>query len=152
MPQPAAVHVGGHGTTSDLFGGHAVPCMPGGGDIAGCKPCITTPGFDQDAAAFADNLPTILTPSFFAGFFSSGGSSGDYVSQDMETALVAQVAAANNVPFLGVRAVSDGASDPLHLPGFPAQFVVYRQLAGNNAAAVAMAFLHAWATAGYPRA
>lgn len=150
MPQPMAVHVGGSGTTSDLFGGHAVPCMPGGGDIAGCKPCVTTPGFDQDAAAFAENLPTILNPDFFSGFFRPPSTTATYVSQDMETALVAQAAAEHGVPFLGVRAVSDGASDPLGLPGFPAQFMAYRQLAGNNAAAVTIAFLDVWASDGYP--
>jgi hypothetical protein len=37
--------------------------------------------------------------------------------------------------------VSDGAGDPLGLPGFPSQFVVYRQLAANNAAAVTLALL-----------
>jgi hypothetical protein len=38
----------------------------------------------------------------------------------------------------------------LHLPGFPWQFFVYRQLAGNNAAAVAVAFLRTWAARGWP--
>ena len=54
----------------------------------------------------------------------------------METAATAEVAAAPGVPFLGFRAASDGGSDPLHLLGFPAQFFTYRQLAGNNAAAL----------------
>ena len=66
--------------------------------------------------------------------------------------IVAQAAAQNGVPFLGIRAASDGNGDPLHLPGFPAQFFVYRQLAGNNAAAVAVAFLRQWAADGYPTA
>ena len=57
---------------------------------------------------------------------------------------MASVAAQHRVPFLGVRGVSDGQGDPLHLPGVPSQFFVYRQLAGNNAAAVTMAFLHEW--------
>jgi nucleoside phosphorylase len=60
------------------------------------------------------------------------------------------VATRYKVPFLGIRAVSDGAGDPLHLPGFPAQFFVYRQLAGNNAAAVTIAFLQVWARRGRP--
>ncbi|MCU1427209.1 MAG: hypothetical protein JWL83_1209, partial [Actinomycetia bacterium] len=38
---------------------------------------------------------------------------------------------------------SDGRGDPLNLPGFPWQFFAYRQLAGNNAAAVTIAFLKA---------
>jgi nucleoside phosphorylase len=45
------------------------------------------------------------------------------------------------VPFLGIRGVSDGLGDPLRLPGFPAQFYVYRQLAADNAAATTVAFL-----------
>ena len=55
-----------------------------------------------------------------------------------------------HVPFLGIRAVSDGQGDPLNLPGFPFQFFVYRQLAGNNAAAVTIAFLQTWAASGRP--
>src|SRR5438045_9552354 len=73
-------------------------------------------------------------------------------AQDEETAVVAQAAAQTGVPFLGIRAASDGNGDPLHLPGFPAQFFVYRQLAGNNAAAVATAFLRQWAADRYPTA
>ncbi len=34
---------------------------------------------------------------------------------------------------------------PLMLPGFPSEFFVYRQLAADNAAATALAFLRAWA-------
>lgn len=65
---------------------------------------------------------------------------------------VAMVSAEHGVPFLGVRAVSDGPGDPLGLPGFPVQFFVYRQLAGNNAAAVTIAFLEVWAADGHPTA
>lgn len=150
MPQAPQLHVGGSGTTYDTFSDHAVPCMPGGGDIAGCKPCITTPGADRDAAAFAANAPTLLTPTLFAGLFAFESTTGSYVAQDEETAPVAKIAAASSVPFLGVRAVSDGPGDPLGLPGFPFQFAVYRQLAGNNAAAVTLAFLKVWAADGYP--
>jgi nucleoside phosphorylase len=61
----------------------------------------------------------------------------------METAAVATVAARHHLPFLGFRAASDGNGDPLMLPGFPFQFFVYRQLAADNAAAVALRFLGA---------
>jgi nucleoside phosphorylase len=60
------------------------------------------------------------------------------------------VAASAGVPFLGVRAVSDGGGDPLHLPGFPVQFFAYRQLAGNNAAALTVAILREWTALGQP--
>jgi nucleoside phosphorylase len=63
---------------------------------------------------------------------------------DEETAAVLKVARARGVPFLGFRGVSDGAGDPLGLPGFPVQFVVYRQLAADNAAAAVIGFLKAW--------
>jgi hypothetical protein len=68
-----------------------------------------------------------------------------YDASDEETAAVAGVAAHNGTPFIAFRAVSDGQGDPLKLPGFPAQFFVYRQLAADNAASVAAAFLDAWA-------
>jgi nucleoside phosphorylase len=58
---------------------------------------------------------------------------------DMETAAVARVAAAWGVPFLALRAVSDGAGDPLGDRGFPAQFADYYALAARNAAAVTQA-------------
>jgi hypothetical protein len=147
------VVVGGQGTTYDTFSGHAVPCLPGGGDVAGCKPCITTPGFDRDAAAFAENAPPMLADGgFWQGLFAFEETTEQYVAQDEETAPVAKVAAQHRVPFLGVRAASDGHGDPLGLPGFPFQFFTYRQLAGNNAAAVTIAFLEAWAADGHPTA
>jgi hypothetical protein len=43
--------------------------------------------------------------------------------------------------------VSDGGGDPIFasaLIGFPVQFLVYQQLAADNAAAVAQAFLARW--------
>lgn len=59
---------------------------------------------------------------------------------DMETAGVAQVAYANAVPFLGVRALSDLAgADPGPNPVF-----VYLGVAAHNAAKTVLAFLKAW--------
>ncbi|ORW32668.1 hypothetical protein AWB91_11550 [Mycobacterium paraense] len=60
---------------------------------------------------------------------------------DNETAAVQVVAEAHGVPFLAIRGISDGAGDPLRLPGFPLQFFFYKQLAADNAARVAAAFL-----------
>ena len=146
MPQPAKVVVGGDGETSDPFGGHAVPCAPGGGDIAGCEPCLTIQNVPQNAATFASNAPSTLgDPSFWTALLQPPAqTTSTYEAQDEETAVVAKVAHSYRVPFLGVRAVSDGQHDPLMLPGFPWQFFVYRQLAGNNAAAVTIAFLRIW--------
>jgi nucleoside phosphorylase len=76
---------------------------------------------------------------------SSGGSgSGQFIESDDETGAVAAVANSHRVPFIGFRGISDGSPDPLMLPGFPAQFVVYDQLAADNAAAMTLAFVGAW--------
>ncbi len=50
---------------------------------------------------------------------------------DQETAAAQAVADAHGVPFLGIRGMSDGPGDPLHLPGFPVQFFVYKQIAAS---------------------
>ncbi len=49
------------------------------------------------------------------------------------------------LPFPGIRGMSDGPGDPLHLPGFPFPFFLYKQIAAENAALVAQAFLQSWA-------
>lgn len=135
--------VGGDGHSSDTYGGKALPCVPGGGDIAGCSPCLLPSASPQDAAAFAQHAPSLLDPAFAQDFLQPPAPTSSADSEDQETAAVAQVAQARHVPFLGIRAVSDGAGDPLALPGFPSQFVVYRQLAGDNAALVTLALLRA---------
>jgi nucleoside phosphorylase len=152
MPQDPALYVGGKGTTADPYGGHAVPCLPGGGDVAGCEPCFGPGTLLDNAARFATDAPPVLgDPGFWLALFSmETETTGDYDAQDQETAAVAETAARYDVPFLGVRAASDGNSDPLGLPGFPAQFFAYRQLAANNAAAVTIAFLDAWTAQGQP--
>ncbi|ORV89369.1 hypothetical protein AWC11_14090 [Mycobacterium interjectum] len=64
-----------------------------------------------------------------------------YDATDNETAAVQAVADEQGVPFLGIRGISDGAGDPLRLPGFPFQFFFYKQIAAENAGRVAAAFL-----------
>lgn len=143
MPHQPVLRVGGQGTTSDMFGGKGVPCLPGGGDVAGCSPCLPGATAEQ-AAAFAGRAPSLVDPAFVQAFLQPPAqTTGTDAAQDMETAAAAAVAAAYQVPFLGVRAVSDGQGDPLNLPGFPSQFFVYRRLAGNNAALVTEAILRA---------
>ncbi len=123
--------------------------MWGGGDVAGCEPCLRSADAARDAANFSGNAPQI--PGLLLGLFApTAFSTTPTVADDEETAAVDTVAHHYRVPFLGIRAVSDGRGDPLHLPGFPAQFLVYRQLAGNNAAAVTMAFLKIWSASGQP--
>jgi hypothetical protein len=65
----------------------------------------------------------------------------------METAAVAKLAAENHIPFLAFRAVSDGGGDPLiasAILGFPVQFLIYQQLAADNAGTIASEFLTRW--------
>jgi nucleoside phosphorylase len=153
LNQTPKVVVGGDGMSYDTYGDKALPCVPGGGDVAGCAPCLLPSGSLQDAAAFAAHAPSLLDPGFIQAFLQPpAATTADRDAQDEETAAVAQVARAYRVPFLGIRAVSDGEGDPLNLPGFPAQFFVYRQLAGNNAATVTLAFLQAWNSMGRPTA
>ncbi len=150
------VEVGGTGLTTDPFGGRMLPCAPAGSDVFGCVPCRE---MDQSqlaqAEAFATGIVPFAEPSFFTNYLEETTPPGTYVSQDNETAVVAGVAAANDVDFIGFRGASDGpgndpgtGGDPLMLPGYPAQFLVYRQLAADNAASVALAFLHALAAQG----
>jgi nucleoside phosphorylase len=151
LPQAPVLRIGGDGTTSDPFGGRAVPCVPGGGDIAGCEPCLTAEGVPSNAQTFASRAPSMLDPGFFQALFQPPAATTSTAdAQDEETDAVLQVANKHRLPFLGIRAVSDGKGDPLGLPGFPVQFAVYRQLAANNAATVAMAFLQSWRAAGLP--
>jgi nucleoside phosphorylase len=122
LPFAPAIFVSGRGRSSDSYGGKPIVCRPGGGDVFGCDP-------DLPAAA------------------ASSSADDDEVTVDMETAAVAGEAAARGLPFLAFRAVSDGAEDPLGLPGFPSQFFAYYRLAAENAAIATSAFLEALSAA-----
>jgi nucleoside phosphorylase len=145
LPHQPEIIPGGDGKSADPFGGRAFPCIPGGGDVFGCRPC-RAPSFEPpDLARFVTGVVPFIDPNFFLDYFRSPTpSTTDWDAEDMETAAVARVATAHGIPFIAFRALSDGQGDPLNLPGFPFQFFVYRQIAANNAAAVALAFLEAW--------
>ena len=133
---------GDEGHSSDPYGGRAVPCVTPGGDLLGCEACGAplAPSVGGDPSAFAD-------PNFFLELFQSfaPGAGGSAAVQDMETAAVARVATEKRIPFIVFRGVSDGRGDPLMLPPIPyLQFVVYQQVAADNAAAATLAFLAAW--------
>lgn len=145
-----AVRFGGYGSSADGFGGRRFPCIPNGGDVFGCAPChLPGPGTADlgHVMRFLEDAPPFVDPAFFFEYFQMPAPPDDAAAVDMETGAVARVAAANGVPFIAFRGASDGAGDPLMLPGFPFQFFFYRQLAADNAAAVALAFLEAWADA-----
>jgi nucleoside phosphorylase len=145
------VELGMTGYTTDPFDGHPLPCSPAGSDVFGCVPCRELDHSQvAQAEAFAQEAPTLVDPSFFESYIEAASPPG-YV-QDNETAVVARVAAQDDLPFIGFRAASDGpgndpgtGGDPLELPGYPAQFLVYRQLAADNAAAMTLGFLKVWA-------
>lgn len=117
LDPPPVLVVGGDGVSADPFGGAPFPCRPTGGDVFGCD---VVPAAAAVRAAAADAPPLI---------------------EDMETAAIAHEAATRGVPFIAFRAVSDGAGDPLGLPGFPQQFYAYYRLAAANAAAAAEALV-----------
>jgi nucleoside phosphorylase len=121
LPHDPAVVFGGHGVSGDPFSGAAFPCTPGAGEIFGCE--LPVPAAASPAAA--GSVAATAAPD----------------AEDMETAAVARVAARRRVPFLGVRAVSDGAGDPLGDRDFPAQFFDYYRLAAHNAGAVTRALV-----------
>jgi nucleoside phosphorylase len=146
VEQQPRVILGGDGYSTDPFGGRRLPCFPGGGDVFGCDPCLAPRSEAPDAVGKTEETAPFIDPSFFLDYFQDQSSSpdGTHTADDMETAAVAKVAAAHGVPFIAFRALSDGKGDPLNLPGFPAQFFMYKDLAAQNAAAMALAFLRAW--------
>src|SRR5581483_5882435 len=113
MPFTPAVVFVPQGQSDDPYGGHSLTCQRTGAypDVFGC-----------DLPA-----PAVVGTS---------ANTTDVDIQDMETAAVARIASQRHVPFVGVRAVSDGAGDPLGDRGFPGQFFDYYRLAAANEALV----------------
>jgi nucleoside phosphorylase len=146
------LRTGGLGQSSDPFNGRAVPCAgPPGPSLLGCEACGAPPNTSPDPVGTIGGLLPFLDPTFYTDlltyFASPPPPSGDPVIVDMETAAVAEVAAARGIPFLAFRAVSDGGGDPIFasaLIGFPVQFLIYQQLAADNGAAIALAFFDRW--------
>jgi nucleoside phosphorylase len=146
FPYTPTVLLHGDGSTTDPFGGHAAPCLQHGGDLAGCEPCPAALGTSPDPERFITGMVGIADPGFITGLFALAGSSSghEFIEGDEETGASAAVANSHGVPFIGFRGISDGTADPLMLPGFPAQFFVYTQLAADNAAKVTLAFVNAY--------
>ncbi len=137
--------VGGDGSSDDNNNGAAFPSIPLGGAIFGPQP-LAAPDFSP---LFTGNFFRAIGPflvrgvvSNITGFLAADNPPVDAV--DQETAAAQQVADAHDVPFLGIRGMSDGPGDPLNLPGYPFTFVVYKQIAADNAAIVTEAFLQNW--------
>jgi nucleoside phosphorylase len=143
--------VGGDGSSDDDNNGAAFPSIPSiplVGDIFGAQP-FAAPDF---SLLFTGNFFQALVPFLANGLLSNlTGLLTDVPpavdAVDQETAAAQQVADAHGIPFLGIRGMSDGPGDPLNLPGYPFTFVVYKQIAADNAAIVTEAFLNSWAGA-----
>ncbi|HTY31607.1 hypothetical protein [Mycobacterium sp.] len=133
--------VGGDGVSSDNNNGQAFPCIPNGGDVFGCQPR----GAPDRSLFYTGNFFAAAGPwlrkALIGNLNIASMSNPAFDATDMESAAVQAVADAHGVPFLGIRGISDGAGDPLHLPGFPFEFFFYRRIAAKNAARVAAAFL-----------
>jgi hypothetical protein len=133
--------LGGDGCSYDNHNGYAFPSIPNGGSVFGCQPRSAP----NRSRRYTGNFFQAAWPWLRHGLLSnvSIALAGDpaFDATDNETAAAQAVADAHGVPFLGIRGISDGAGDPLHLPGFPFQFFVYKRIAADNAARVTAAFL-----------
>jgi nucleoside phosphorylase len=135
---------GGDGCSYDNNNGQAFPSIPHGGGVFGCQPRKAP----DRSFFYTGNFFQAAWPWLKNGLISNAHivSSADpaFDATDSETAAAQAVADAHGVPFLGIRGISDGPGDPLHLPGFPFQFFVYNRVAATNAARVTAAFLQRW--------
>jgi nucleoside phosphorylase len=114
---------GGRAVSFDPFGDTPPACTPGGGDVFGCELPPSALAAAGDGALLH---PRSITTTDV---------------EDMESAAVARIAARRQVPFLAVRAGSDGGGDPLGDRGFPLQFFDYYRLAAHNAGDVTRAIV-----------
>ena len=141
--QPRLI-VGGDGYSWDNNNGVAFPCIPGGGDVFGCQPRTAPNRSRRYTGNFAQAALPWLRSALISNMNIVSTADPAFDATDMETAAAQAVADAHGVPFIGIRAITDGSGDPLHLPGFPFQFFYYKRIAANNAAHVTSAFLREW--------
>jgi nucleoside phosphorylase len=141
--QPQLI-VGGLGSSSDNNNGYAFPCIPNGGDVFGCQPCTAPDRSLLYTGNFFKAAGPWLKGALISNLNITSTANPAFDATDNETAAAQSVANANGVPFLGIRGMSDGPGDPLHLPGFPFEFFFYKQIAADNAALVTAAFLQNW--------
>jgi nucleoside phosphorylase len=139
--------VGGDGSSGDHNNGVAFPAIPFGGAVFGPQP-LTAP---DRSRLFFGNFFRAVGPFLVRGVIANAAGLTDsrpaVDAVDQETAAAQQVADAHEIPFLGIRGMSDGPGDPLNLPGYPFTFFVYKQIAADNAAIVTEAFVSNWAGA-----
>jgi nucleoside phosphorylase len=141
--QPRVV-AGGDGCSWDNNNGVAFPCIPNGGDVFGCQPRSAPDRSLRYTGNFRQAAGRWLRSALISNLNIVSTSDPAFEATDMETAAAQAVADAHGVPFLGIRGITDGPGDPLHLPGFPFQFFYYKRIAAINAARVTAAFLQSW--------
>ena len=139
------VFVGGDGSSSDNNNGRAFPCIPNGGGVFGCQPRSAPDRSLRYTGNFFQAAGPWLKNGLISNLNIASTADPAFDATDNETAAAQAVAYAHGVPFLAIRGISDGAGDPLRLPGFPFQFFFYKRMAANNAARVTAAFLGSWA-------
>jgi nucleoside phosphorylase len=144
LPRGPQVFVGGDGCSRDNNNGVAFPCIPNGGNVFGCQPSSVPDRSLLHTGNFFRAAGPWLTKALVSNLRIVSTSNPAFDATDMETAAAQAVADAHGVPFLGIRGISDGPGDPLHLPGFPFQFFYYKNIAAGNAARVTAAFLQSW--------
>ncbi|MEB4211420.1 hypothetical protein [Mycobacterium sp. 94-17] len=138
------VFAGGDGCSRDDNNGVAFPCIPFGGSVFGCQPRNAPDRSLRYAGNFFRATGPWLRSALISNMHVVSTSDPAFDATDMETAAAQAVADAHGVPFVGIRGISDGPGDPLHLPGFPFQFFYYKRIAARNAARVTAAFLELW--------
>ncbi len=161
-----AVLVGGAGETDDTGAGDS--CSADGGMLEGCNPC--PPGTTEPALAPSDVTAGATTASQVAEFASlaaadgvlvpsgaealaahpappplaaqSGTTAGtDFVADDQQTTASMAVAQRYHIPFIAFRGISDTtAVGDL----WPFEYLVYQQLAADNAAVAARLWIASW--------
>lgn len=141
------VVVGGDGCSWDNNNGVAFPCIPNGGDVFGCQPRTVPDRSLRYTGNFRQAAGRWLRSALVSNLKIVSSSDPAFDATDMETAAAQAVADGHGIPFLGIRGITDGPGDPLHLPGFPFQFFCYKRIAAVNAARVTAAFLRNWAGA-----
>lgn len=136
--------VGGDGSSFDNNNGQAFPCIPNGGGVFGCQPRTAPDRSLRYTGNFFRAAGPWLRKALVTNLNIAWVADPAFDATDNETAAAQAIADAHGVPFLGIRGISDGAGDRLHLPGFPFQFFFYKQIAAENAARVTAAVLRGW--------
>jgi hypothetical protein len=132
--------VGGAGITDPT--GTTNTCTADGGALEGCNPCPPCPAADLDSGtalhastyvANAGSPPKLTT--------STGIAPPGYLADDEQTTASQRAANQAKLPFIALRGISDTSAVG---EAWPAEYAIYQQLAADNAAIVARAFIAAW--------